>query len=144
MKTLFIAYGNPLRRDDGVASEVLRYLAQAENREWRVVHQLTPELADEAARFDRVVFLDADIHAARVTIEPVGLGWSRGASVPRSPLTHSATPAEIVAIASGMFGFAGEALLCRIPARDFSAGTSLSRDTAPFARQAAEELENLL
>ena len=68
MKTLFIACGNPMRRDDGVASEALRRLAQTPDRESRSVHQLTPELAAEAARFDRVVFLDADIRAARVTI----------------------------------------------------------------------------
>jgi Ni,Fe-hydrogenase maturation factor len=148
MRTLLIACGNPLRRDDGAASEALRHLAQAPNRVLRSVRQLTPELAEEAARFDRVVFLDADAGAARVTIEHLGPGFGRGASLPRSPLTHFATPAEIVALSRGLFGFAGEALLCRIPARDFSlsanpGGADLSANTLRFARQAAAELENL-
>jgi len=135
-RTLLIACGNPLRRDDGLASEALRFLAQAPDRELRPVRQLTPELAEEAARFDRVVFLDADTSASRVTIEKLDVSM-------RSALTHFTTPAEIVALARGLFGFAGEALLCRIPARDFSPGEAPNPNALRFAQQAAHEIENL-
>lgn len=143
MRTLLIACGNPIRRDDAVAAETLRLLAHDPDREMRAVHQLTPELAEEAARFDRVVFLDADTKAARVTIERLDL------SRPYSPLTHSTTPAEIVALSRGLFAFSGEAFICRIPARDFSlsanlSGGDLSPGTLRFARLAAEALENAL
>lgn len=138
MRTLLIACGNPLRRDDGVAPEVLRLIASTPDRELRAVQQLTPELAEEIARFDRVVFLDADAGSARLTIEPLG------ATMPRSPLTHVSTPAEIIALSRALFGFVGEALLCRIPAREFSPGENLSPYALQFARQAAGELENLI
>jgi len=143
MRTLLIACGNPLRRDDGAASEALRFLAQAPNRVLRVVHQLTPEIAEEIAGFDRVVFLDADAGAPRVTIERLVPTRSRDVPMPRSPLTHAANPAEIVALSCGLFGFHGKAFLCRIPARDFSADAGLSRNAALFAQQAADALENL-
>jgi len=128
MRTLLIACGNTLRGDDGVADEALRLAQLPADCEMRAVHQLTPELAEEIARFRRVVFVDADARSVRLTIEPVG------ATVARSPLTHVSTPAEIVALATALFGFTGEALVCRIPARDFSPGPSRSPWAGVVAR----------
>jgi hydrogenase maturation protease len=136
MRTLLIACGNPLRGDDGAASEVLRLLASTPDREMLAVQQLTPELAEEIARYDRVVFLDAAVDA-NLTIGPLS------APVPWLPLTHVSNPMEIVALSRTLFGFTGEALLCRIPARDFLPGGNLSPYTLQFAQQAADELENL-
>ncbi|MGD1070586.1 MAG: hydrogenase maturation protease [Bryobacteraceae bacterium] len=138
MPTLLIACGNTLRRDDGVAHQVLQLLPAASGRVVRSVHQLTPELAQEIACFDLVVFLDADTALLRPAIEPIG------ALAQRSPLTHAATPAEIVALARTLFGFTGEALLCRIPARDFAFADALSPDGLKFAEQAADELRNFI
>jgi hydrogenase maturation protease len=136
MRTLYIACGNPLRGDDGAASEVLQLLASVPDRQLRTVHQLTPELAGEMARFDRIVFIDADANAAAtgVSVEPVA------EAAARSPLTHFSTPAEIIALSRGLFGFAGEALLCRIPAGDFSPGETLSPRTRRLVREAADQL----
>jgi Ni,Fe-hydrogenase maturation factor len=136
--TLLIACGNPLRRDDGVAHEVLRLIARTPCRELRSVQQLVPELAEEIAGFERVVFLDADIRSMHPAIEPVR------AAMPGPPLTHTANPAEIVALSRALFGFHGEALVCRIPARDFSPGESLEPDELHMMREAAGELERLL
>jgi len=113
MRTLLIACGNPLRGDDGVAHEVLRSLEPAPDRELLSVQQLTPEIAAELARFERVVFLDADVSATTITIEPVSEALSS------SPLSHWSSPAEIVALARGLYRFRGEALVCRITARMF-------------------------
>ncbi|MGA2714190.1 MAG: hypothetical protein ABSG41_13875 [Bryobacteraceae bacterium] len=136
--TLLIACGNPLRRDDGVAHEVLRIIARTPCRELRSVQQLVPELAAEIAGFERVVFLDADVRSMHPAIEPVRT------AMPGSPLTHAANPAEIVAISRSLFGFNGEALVCRIPARDFSPGESLAPDQLQTMYEAASELERLL
>ncbi len=69
---LLIAYGNPLRQDDGaglVLAEKLEQAWQSLGREVRrvAVHQLTPELAVEVVQPDieAVVFVDA-----RVADEP--------------------------------------------------------------------------
>ena len=108
MRRLAIAIGNPLRGDDGVAHQV--HIPGFERQD---VLQLTPELAEEIASFELVVFLDASMTATKLHLEPVGP--SAG-----SPLTHFCSPGEIVALARGLFGFAGRAYLCHIPASDFS------------------------
>jgi hydrogenase maturation protease len=138
MPTLLIACGNTLRRDDGVAAEVLRLAGPTSDCETLAVQQLTPELAEQIARFERVVFLDADAVSTRLTIEPVS------DTMTRSPLTHASTPAEIVALSTALFGFTGEALLCRIPAREFSPGDDLSPCARPAAQHAAGELNKIL
>ena len=136
--TLLIACGNPLRRDDCVAHEVLRLVTRTPRLELLGVQQLVPELAEEIAGFERVVFLDADVRSMHPAIEPVRVTTSG------SPLTHAANPSEIVALSRALFGFDGEALVCRIPARDFSPGESLTPDELHMMREAAGELERLL
>lgn len=138
MQTYLIACGNALRGDDGVAHAALRLVPPASNRRVLAVRQWTPELAEEIAGADRVVFLDADTENALVTIEPI-----RGAG-PHSPLTHHSTPAEIVNLSGALYGFTGQAFLCRIPARDFSLGEGLQPDTLRFAQQAADKIRNLI
>jgi hydrogenase maturation protease len=138
MRTFLVACGNPLRGDDGVAHAALRLIAPAANRRVLSVRQWMPELAEEIAAADRVVFLDADTASERVVIEPVDT------TEQHSPLTHVLTPAEIVNLSGALFGFTGEAFLCRIPARDFSPGEALPPDTLQFARQAADKIRNLI
>jgi len=138
MRTLLIACGNPLRRDDGAGHAVAQRIARAPDREVRSVQQLMPELAADIARFDRVVFIDADAASTRVMIE------RSGAAAACSPVTHAGAHAEIVALSRALFGFTGEALLCRVPARDFSPDAHPGDYSLPFIQQAAEELEKIL
>lgn len=119
-KLILLAAGNPLRRDDGAAHRALQLLAKDVPCETRSVLQWTPELAVEIADFETVVFLDADAEAEAVVIEP--LRAPGGAS----PLTHWENPAEIAGLSAALYGFTGRALLCRIPASDFSHGEGLS------------------
>ena len=130
MATLAIAVGNPLRRDDGVAHAVLKRL-DCESRSYL---QLTPEVAEEIAGFDTVVFIDADACSAEVRIDPVDEEQSSSA------LSHFSSPAEVVALSKALFGFAGRAFLCRIPSADFSCRTGLTRRAKALATQAAEQL----
>ena len=137
MRALLIALGNPLRRDDGVAQAVLK-LPIAPETESRALFQLTPEVAAELAGFDPVIFIDADASAADVIIEAVNEQSSIGA------FTHFASPSEVVALSRSLFGFAGQAFLCRIPANDFSLGEGSGRRAESFVRLAAERLRDLL
>lgn len=116
---ILISIGNPLRGDDGIAHRVLQQLGQDLACETRSVLQLTPELAAEIADYSTVIFLDADASATDLSIDPV--------LPPASPpsLSHIATPGEIVALSSALFGFRGRAFVCRIPAADFSPGETL-------------------
>jgi hydrogenase maturation protease len=138
MRTLLIACGNPLRRDDGAGHAVAQRIERAPDLEVRSVQQLTPELAADIGRFDRVVFIDADAASTRVAIERAD------ADAFRPPMTHATGYADVVALSRALFGFTGEALLCRVPARDFSPDAHPGDYTLPFIQQAAEELEKLL
>jgi Ni,Fe-hydrogenase maturation factor len=138
MRTLLIACGNTLRGDDAAAHAVLRLIEPGMNHKVRAVQQLTPELAEEVARFSRVVFIDADAGSKALKIEPLTT------ATPRSPLTHAVTPEEVVALAGALFGFAGQAFLCRIPALDFGAGDDPAPEVLQFAREAAVEIANLI
>jgi Ni,Fe-hydrogenase maturation factor len=133
MPALVIAIGNPLRHDDGVAHHVARLLGDIETRS---VFQLTPELAEEMALYDPVVFVDADVNTQQVQMEPVA------SALAPSPLTHVLRPAEIVALAGALFGFTGHAYTCRIPVSDLSEGEGLSPDTMRLAEQAALSISN--
>jgi len=138
MRSLVIAIGNRWRRDDGVAHAVVERLLPTRGVVRRGLQQLTPEIAAEIAPYDNVVFVDADAASTEFRIEPVGPHAST------RPLTHVSSPSEIVQLAETVFGFAGRASYCRIPASDFSFGEGLSHRTESFARKAAAELEVIL
>ncbi len=149
MTTLLIAIGNTLRRDDGVAHRVLELLTPLPaNVTGRGVHQLTPELAEEFARFDQVVFLDALVaEGQHVRDEPTG-------SPPLEPITaapdspsglgHTLSPAALAAVAARLFSFTGKAWLLPIPAYDFGLGEGLSPEAEAAARSAARHLREWL
>lgn len=134
MAALVIAMGNPLRRDDGAAHYV--HVPRGVYR--HATTQLTPEVAQEVARYDTVVFMDADARLTELRIEPVG------SERPVSPLTHVLGPAEVVELARKLFGFSGDAYVCRIPACDLAEGEGLSPAAERFVEQATREIDHLL
>jgi len=129
---LCIAIGNPLRGDDGVARRASALLPQDEQIRVLEVIQLTPELASEIARTDAVIFLDADPSITEVAFEPV-----ESYPTHSTTLTHSIRPSEVLETARRLYGFAGEALLCRIPAWQFETGEGLTRQAEKAACSAA-------
>jgi Ni,Fe-hydrogenase maturation factor len=130
MRALVVTLGNPLRRDDGVAHAVPKYL----NCESRSLLHLTPEVAEDIARFDTVIFIDADVRATDVSIERV-------AESPSSPaLTHVSTAAQVVALSKALFGFSGRAFQCRIPAGDLSYQQEPSGRAKVFVEHVVEQL----
>ncbi len=138
MKVLCIAIGNSLRGDDGVAHRVAARLEPRDEVVTCGVFQLTPEIAPEVARAETVIFLDADVDAREPAIEPVNAGDVRG-----TPLAHSMTPREIVWLAERLYGFAGQAYLCRLPVESFD-GEGLSPVAEAGARGALPLLRELL
>ncbi|HEX7018597.1 MAG TPA: hydrogenase maturation protease [Gemmatimonadaceae bacterium] len=139
--TLVIAFGNPLRHDDGAAARVLELLRGTEGVETRDVQQLTPELASDIASARVVVFVDADVLAKTVRIERV---QSADRYITPSALTHAPSPEEVVALARGLFGWSGVAIICALPVRDLSAGEGLSRRGEISARLGARAVRRFL
>ena len=138
MRALLIAVGNRLRRDDGVAHAVLEGLSSANDVESRAFLQLTPEVAEDIAGYDPVIFIDSDAGLAELSLEPLD-------QLPSPPaLTHVSRPAEIVELSTALLGFAGRIFLCRIPVDDLTVGEGLTRRASELVAQAVEELEILL
>ena len=155
MRALIIAYGNTDRQDDGVAWHVLRDLAARMGGELpnapqegaditlpgvelRYMLQLTPEIADDFAAFERVVFIDAHTgaHPDDIHVEAISALYQA------SPLTHHLTPASCLAIAQALHGNVPEAILVSIRGYQFGFETHLSPHTAalvPVATQAILE-----
>lgn len=135
-RRVWFAIGNPLRGDDGVAHRTLQ-LARIDTREIVEVQQLTPESACELEDVDRAVFVDADASVDEVRIEPVRDDTTS------APWSHHITPEAVVALARELYGFRGSAFVCRVPAREFPHGGTLSPEATAAAEKAAQLLRNL-
>ncbi len=119
---LVVAIGNPLRRDDGAAHYVSKLLGSRPDVAIRAVLQLAPEMAEEIARHDAVVFVDADVSLKRVRIEPVD------ARPPLSPLTHVSSPNEIVALARALLAFRARRACAAFPRSTSGKGKGSARE----------------
>jgi len=127
---LVIAYGNPLRADDGlgwVVAQRLRESLADDDLFGDVVviaeHQLTPELAEPISRAWIVVFVDAregnypgriDCHA----IVPTGDG--------SLAFSHDVDPSSLVQMARLLYGACPTAVVVAVVGEAFGYGTALS------------------
>jgi hydrogenase maturation protease len=122
---LIIAYGNPLRSDDGIAwqaAEELRRKLPAALAEIICVQQLTPEIADQASRARAVIFLDSSCEgeAGRVRCEPVE--FKRDSS----RFTHHFTPEGLMVLCEVLYGARPRAFVVSLTGRSFDHGEVLS------------------
>ena len=88
-RVLIVAYGNPLRSDDGVAwsaADELEKKFPGGNVEILRAHQLAPELADAVSRFEGVIFIDA---ATASDGGPPGEVRCEQAGLPEGPVRFS-------------------------------------------------------
>jgi hydrogenase maturation protease len=153
MRTLVIGYGNPSRRDDGVAFVIVNALRRrlgaqplegnqdgfddlGQALDTLFLQQLMPELAETLALYDRVIFLDAHVGVFPETIRRVTLE----ANPDRAIVSHHVKPAGLIEIARRLYGRAPSAELISVRGFDFDFGEELSPATAEAAAQAAEEI----
>lgn len=124
-RVLILAYGNPLRSDDGVAwraAELLRAKLSLADAEIVCAHQLTPELAESAAHVDRVIFIDAaqgdkpgQVRCHDNLDETAGSGSS-----------HSLTPSQLLALGEVLYGNRPQHFVVSIAGENFDHGDILS------------------
>ena len=153
-RLLILGYGNVDRRDDGVALHVVNALRarlgqppidphETDGLETRggdvdigFVYQLTPELAQMAANYDHVVFVDArvdpDAEAELIQQTPV-VAWAKPSIV-----SHHFSPGTVLALAHELYGGHPAGTLLSIRGHDFDFGTELSPDTAAGVGPAVE------
>jgi len=128
-RVLIIAYGNPLRSDDGVgwvvAEELRRRLASPEVEVLRL-QQLLPEVAEGLSRADAVIFVDAscDGEVGEVRCEPVT------PPLAKVQFTHQLSPAELLGLAGQLYGATPQAFCVTLAGHCFEHGEELSESVA--------------
>ncbi|MGD0127169.1 MAG: hydrogenase maturation protease [Terriglobia bacterium] len=125
-KVLIIGYGNPLRSDDGFGWHASRLIAReltGHNARVITCHQLTPELAEPLSQCGHAVFIDADAEG-----EPGEIHWRE--VQPQAPassaLTHTCSPAGLLASAARLYGRCPQAIAVTVSAQSFDFGDSLT------------------
>jgi hydrogenase maturation protease len=125
VRVLILAYGNPLRSDDGVAwhaAELLRQRLSSDDAEIVCVHQLTPELAEAVSHASGTIFIDAredgepgQICEARVAQDAEGMCG-----------THMFAPSQLMALCNTLYGNRPEAYEVSVTGESFTHGEDLS------------------
>lgn len=135
-----VGVGNDLRGDDAAGRWVADRLAAAGHGDDVLVvsqHQLTPELVTELAPCRYVVFVDAAVGIAEVTVAGLAPASEAGA------ISHHASPADLLALCRTLYGVAPQADVVLVPAERFDVGEELS-PTARAGVEAAVELVSSL
>jgi hydrogenase maturation protease len=136
---LVIGFGNELRRDDGVGPRVARAIADWGISDVRAlaVHQLTPELSEEIARAEEVVFIDAALNGGtgHVSVHSVQSTSSN------SLANHASRPAALLGMTEALYGWRSVAWQLSISVRDVNFGEGLSPETEVAAARALRYLQ---
>jgi hydrogenase maturation protease len=125
-KVLIIGYGSPLRGDDKIGCHVAQMLEQHyhDDPEVRVIgsHQLTPEMAEDVAASEFVLFLDA------AAGKPAGKIQRTTVKPQPGPLSfaHHLDPTLLLAATLELYGSVPRAELLTIVGADFELSDGLS------------------
>jgi hydrogenase maturation protease len=149
---LIIGYGNPDREDDGVAWHILQALAlkmglpaptsyedefsENDKIDFAFYLQLTPEMAEDIARYDYVCFVDA--HTGNIP-ESVRL-ISVESDFQRSPFTHHLTAQSLMSICETLYDKKPDAALLSVLGYQFLFSRQLSENTSELVPQAIDLL----
>jgi hydrogenase maturation protease len=138
-----IGYGNDLRGDDGIGPRVAALAGMIlPDVQAIATRQLTPELAEELARANLAIFVDAR-PVLREAVEAITLH-------PLVPTTDSATlghtsdPRALLGLAMAIYGHAPPAWLLTVPAIAFELGAPLSPVAEQGVRAALRQVVELL
>lgn len=149
-------YGNPDREDDGVAWHVLRALAlelglpapnsyeeefPVDDPRWNVrgaqldfafTLQLTPEMAEDIAAYDRVCFVDAHTGDIPVPVRMIAVE----SEFQRSPFTHHLTAQSLVSMCETLYNKKPDAALLSVRGYQFEFSRELSERTRALLPEA--------
>lgn len=134
---LVIGVGSELRRDDAAGRRVVDLLhgrLPRDRVEVRSVHQLTPELADEATGRELLIVVDAAVDGASVTVRDVQVETTPSA------FSHRLDVPALLRLAAVLGTPPTESVTVAVPAHDLAIGTELSPATARDVEVAAEHV----
>ena len=141
-RVLIVAYGNPLRSDDGVAWHVADALeGKFPDIKILCLHQLAPEVAEEVSRVDRVIFIDAAAggEVGDIRVEAVPDANSRNSS-----LSHALSPAAVVALSRDLYAATPQTFCVTMTGENFGHGESLSPAVAAALPEVVARVECLI
>jgi hydrogenase maturation protease len=139
-KWLVIGYGSELHGDDGAGPAAVRAIDEwrPEGVRTKIVHQLTPEIAEILSHARSVLFIDASTAVRVATLRPV----EPDASDDFNP--HASSPESILALSKALYDRCPSAWLAAIPASNFELGAPLSEATAKGISDALVVIRKLL
>ncbi|HEX8925668.1 MAG TPA: hydrogenase maturation protease [Terriglobales bacterium] len=140
---LIIGYGNPLRGDDGIGPAVIDQLQGspiADRAELLQRHQLGPELAEQVAASDAVIFIDA---SAVGTAGEIRTRRLQAPEVATSDLTHHVSPELLLATARELYGRAPNAALVTVCGESFEMGAPMSAVACNSVHKVVPMLDSL-
>ena len=137
---LVIGYGNELRGDDAVGPIIARKVEALCLPGVRVItsQQLAPELADDIAQANRVVFVDAAVDVAEVTFREVTAGPDTNI------VAHCNSPSVMLALAQAIFGGSPRAWAVTIPVQSLGFTDHVSSSARHAADVAVEQIRALV
>jgi len=145
-----VAYGNPMRSDDGVAWRAADQLERkfagskiAAEVEILRCHQLAPELAEAVSQSNAVIFLDAasvgsarqpgELHCEEIVLSDA-----------RTSFTHQLSPGAVIALSRQLFGASLRAYAMTLTGECFDHGESLSPVVEAALPEWVEQTEALV
>jgi hydrogenase maturation protease len=144
MNHLVIGYGNTLRSDDGAGQIVADRVAtwKLPNLRSLAVHQLTPELADDLANTDTVIFVDAIIlskqNLKKIEIKTLECHYKY------LNLGHIENPRSLLYLSKIVYNKLPLAYWILIPAINFDFGEEISSLTQQGITQALLAIEEII
>lgn len=147
-RILIVAYGNPLRSDDGVAWRVADILAKRfSTSEVEIIrlHQLAPELADTIRGCERVIFIDAafskdgDSEPGAVRLEEIVVE-----KPDQARFSHAFSPQKVLGLGSELYGARPRAFSVTIEGGNFDHGSALTPRVANALPDVISTIERLV
>lgn len=128
---LIVAYGNPLRSDDGIAwraADALQTRLPKSEVEVLRLHQLSPEIAEAASNAEYLIFVDAASDPSSIPGEIRVEEIYPGRIDPKDMATfsHALSPKAVMALAESLYGARPRAVLVTVAGENFEHGESLS------------------
>jgi len=137
---LVIAFGNPLREDDGVGWAVAEALQARGRVTVLTVHQLGPELAEAVSGARTVVFVDAHCEGPPGAVRSESLSPASA----RQELTHVLDPGTLLLYSQLLYGCAPRAAMVSIAGACFGLGQRLSPAVRRALPEAVRRVEHLV
>jgi len=140
---LILAYGNPLRGDDGIAwcaAEALQRILPSSRTEILFLSQLTPELAEPISQADAIIFLDAATEGrpGKITCAPVN------AEAQRPGFSHQMTPQSLLAFCAQLDAPRPRAFVVSMTGQSFDAPDALSNEARSALPQLVSTVQQLV